>query len=140
MMRGFEQQELGVLLGLIQRTRLAPADGDDLLTLQVDGTKGSAVAGLRKCLFQSYETTPKPVWNPDVESPIDYRADWVPLPDVQPSANAFRTQWELFLRHVACGEPFPWDLLAGAKGVQLAELGVESWRRRCWVTVPPLNP
>ena len=113
---------------------------DDLLTIQVDGTKGSAVAGLRNCWIQLAGATPRPVWNPDEAVACDYRADWQPVLQTQAHANAFKVQWELFLRHVACGDPFPWDLLAGAKGVQLAELGRESWRTRAWVTVPPLEP
>jgi predicted dehydrogenase len=113
---------------------------DDLLTIQVDGTKGSAVAGLRNCWVQPATATPRPVWNPDVATPGDYRADWQLLPEVETHENAFRVQWELFLRHVACDEPFPWNLLAGARGVQLAELALESWRTRGWVNVPPLNP
>ena len=109
---------------------------DDLLTIQVDGTKGSAVAGLRDCWIQPAAATPRPVWNPDVASGADYRADWERVPEPAAPTNAFRAEWELFLRHVVCGDPFPWDLLAGAKGVQLAELGLESWRTRAWVAVP----
>jgi len=112
---------------------------DDLLTVQVDGTAGSAVAGLRDCWIQPASATPRPVWNPDVASGADYRADWERVPEPAVHTNAFRAQWELFLRHVARGEPFPWDLLAGAKGVQLAELGLESWRTRAWVNVPALD-
>jgi predicted dehydrogenase len=112
---------------------------DDLLTIQVDGTGGSAVAGLRDCWIQPAGETPRPVWNPDVASGADYRADWSRLQEPAVHTNAFRTEWELFLRHVACGDPFPWNLLAGAKGVQLAELGLESWRTRAWVTVPLLE-
>jgi predicted dehydrogenase len=112
---------------------------DDLLTIQVDGTNGSAVAGLRDCWIQAAAATPRPVWNPDVASGADYRADWERVPEPAAPMNAFRAEWELFLRHVACGDPFPWDLLAGAKGVQLAELGLESWRTRAWVPVPPLE-
>ncbi len=112
---------------------------DDLLTLQVDGTKGSAVAGLRGCWTQAAGATPRPVWNPDVESGADYRSDWERVAEPGGRMNAFRAEWELFLRHVASGDAFPWDLLAGAKGVQLAELGLESWRTRAWVTVPSLE-
>jgi len=108
---------------------------DDLLTLQVDGTKGSAVVGLRKCWVQSDACTPKPVWNPDVDPIIDYYADWNEVPDNIPYENAFKCQWELFLRHVVLDEPFQWDLLEGAKGVQLAELGQKSWQEKCWVEV-----
>ena len=112
---------------------------DDLLTIQVDGTKGTAVAGLRKCWIQPAGATPRPVWNPDVDSPIDYADGWLPVPDNQDYPNAFKAQWELFLRHVALDEPFGWSLLEGAKGVQLAEKGLESWRSRAWVDVPALE-
>ena len=111
---------------------------DDLLTLHVDGTKGSAVAGMRSCFMQSYESTPKPVWNPDIPSPIDFYADWTEVFADVVYDNAFKAQWELFLRHVVTGEPFPWDLMEGAKGVQLAEKGLESWDKRKWVSIPDL--
>jgi len=112
---------------------------DDLLTLHVDGEKGSAVAGLRDCHLQHYSNTPKPVWNPDIEQPIDFMEDWSEVPDQQMYDNAFKIQWELFLRHVALDEPFPWSLLEGAKGVQLAEQGIESWDKRAWVDIPELG-
>jgi predicted dehydrogenase len=111
---------------------------DDLLTVHVDGTRGSAVADLRECRMQSDATTPKPVWNPDVPSPIDYYDNWALMPTNQSYENAFKVQWELFLRHVALDEPFRWDLREGAKGVQLAELAAESWKKRAWVDVPEL--
>ena len=109
---------------------------DDLLTIQVDGTHGSAMAGLRECRVQPSATTPRPVWNPDVPSPIDYWQGWTLVPNRAEPENAFKAQWELFLRHVVFDEPFPWNLREGAKGVQLAELGIESWNRRAWVDVP----
>jgi predicted dehydrogenase len=112
---------------------------DDLLTVQVDGTKGSAVAGLRKCHVQAVADTPRPVWNPDLESPVDFFRDWKEVPDPGSEKNAFRAQWELFLLHVARGDPFPWNLLEGARGVQLAEKGIESWRKQAWVEVPELT-
>jgi predicted dehydrogenase len=111
---------------------------DDLLTLQVDGTKGSAVAGLRNCTMQPYTGTPRPVWNPDVDSPLNFYADWMTVPANQVFDNGFKTQWEMFLRHVAIDAPFQHDLREGAKGVQLAEKGLESWEKRCWVDVPEL--
>ena len=111
---------------------------DDLLTLQVDGTRGSAVAGLRDCRVQHAANTPKPVWNPDIDSPIDFRAGWVPVPANRIYENAFKAQWELFLRHVVLDEPFRWSLKEGAKGVQLAELAIESWKRRAWIDVPEM--
>jgi predicted dehydrogenase len=109
---------------------------DDLLTVQVDGTEGSAVAGLRDVWLQPYGATPRPLWNPDVPQPEDFPATWQRMPEQLDCDNAFKAQWELFLRHVVLGEPFPWNLLAGAKGVQLAELALASWRQRCWVRVP----
>ena len=112
---------------------------DDLLTLQVDGTLGSAVAGLRDCWIQPYGATPRPVWNPDIPNPIDFFASWQKVPEQREYDNAFKAQWELFLRHVVRDEPFPWSLLAGAKGVQLAEKGLESSRKRCWLDLPTLE-
>jgi predicted dehydrogenase len=112
---------------------------DDLLTLQVDGSKGSAVAGLRHCWIQPYGATPRPVWNPDVESPLNYFEGWQKVPEQDTFDNAFKRQWELFLRHVVKDEPFRWGLLEGAKGVQLAEKGIESWTKRAWVDVPELK-
>ena len=112
---------------------------DDLLTLQVDGTKGSAVAGLRECFIQHYGNTPKPTWNPDIPQPIDFYAGWSKIPEQEFFDNAFKVQWELFLKHVVKDTPFPWDLREGAKGVQLAEKGIESWEKRCWVDVPELK-
>jgi hypothetical protein len=97
------------------------------------------VAGLRECVVQHDSFTPKPVWNPDVDSPIDYYAGWQQAPTNQLYDNAFKVQWELFLKHVATGSPFPWTLLEGAKGVQLAELGLEAWQKRCWMDVPELT-
>jgi predicted dehydrogenase len=112
---------------------------DDLLTLQVDGTLGSAVAGLRECWIQHHGTTPRPLWNPDMDNPHSFYADWQRVPDQRAYDNAFKVQWELFLRHLVQDEPFPWNLLAGAKGVQLAELGYESSDKRAWVDVPALG-
>jgi predicted dehydrogenase len=112
---------------------------DDLLTLQVDGTEGSAVAGLRRCLFQSYDKTPRPIWNPDIPQPINFFDGWDEMPD-ENYDNAFKAQWELFLKHVAGEGPFRWNLLEGAKGVQLAELGLKSWKQRKWLDVPRLKP
>ena len=112
---------------------------DDLLTLQVDGTDGSAVAGLRNCMVQDNSATPRCLWNPDQESPVDYKDGWITQPTNALFDNAFKVQWELFLRHVVLNEPFPWSLLEGAKGVQLAELGLQSWAERRWLDVPKLG-
>lgn len=112
---------------------------DDLLTLQVDGTKGSAVAGLRECWIQHCGNTPRPTWNPDIAQPINFYEGWAKVPEQETYDNAFKVQWELFLRHIALNEPFRWSLLEGAKGVQLAELGLQSWKQRRWLDVPELK-
>jgi predicted dehydrogenase len=111
---------------------------DDLLQIQVDGTLGSAVATLRGCKTQQRAATPRPVWNPDVPNPLDFREHWQEVPDTGAFDNAFKVQWELFLRHVAADEPFAHDFHEGAKGVQLAELALQSCVERRWVDVRPL--
>ena len=113
---------------------------DDLLTIQVDGTKGSAVAGLRECRIQPYGATPKPTWNPDIPQPIDFYEGWSPMPEQMPMDNAFKVQWEAFLKYVVADTPYDKDLLEGAKGVQLAELGLRSWSERRWLDVLELEP
>ena len=112
---------------------------DDLLTIHVDGTHGSAVAGLRECWVQPYGATPKPIWNPDIPQPIDFYSNWMQVPDQREYDNAFKVEWELYLRHLVLDEPFRWDLLEGAKGVQLAEKGIESWNMRKWVDIPEMK-
>ncbi len=112
---------------------------DDLVTFHVDGTLGSAVAGLTDCRIQPRAATPKPVWNPDVPQTIDFYDTWQLVPANRAYDNAFKVEWELFLRHVVMGGPFPWNLLEGAKGVQLAELGLQSWRERRFVDVQALS-
>jgi predicted dehydrogenase len=111
---------------------------DDLLTLQVDGTRGSAVAGLRGCTIQPYGATPKPVWNPDIDSPIDFNENWMTVPTNQLFDNGFKVQWEMFLRHIVLDEPWEYGLLEGVKGVQLAEAGIKSWEDRRWITLEDL--
>lgn len=112
---------------------------DDLLTFQVDGTRGSALVGLRDCWVQHYGNTPCPVWNPDVDQPIDFFDNWSKVPEQEEYKNAFKIQWELFLRHVVLDEPFRWSLREGAKGVQLAELGLQSSVERRWIDLPELE-
>ncbi|MBX2818637.1 MAG: Gfo/Idh/MocA family oxidoreductase [Rhodothermaceae bacterium] len=112
---------------------------DDLLTVQVDGTKGSAVAGLQKCWVQSYGAAPRYIWNPDIPNPEEFYNAWNAVPDHGAYPNAFKAQWELFLRYVVADEPYRFDLREGAKGVQLAECATESWKSRSWVSIPPVD-
>ncbi len=112
---------------------------DELLQVQVDGTEGSAIAGLRDCRIQHRAGTPRPVWNPDIANPIDFFGGWQEVPDNQKFDNAFKVQWEMFLKHVELGTPFVHDLVEGAKGVQLADLALASWREKRWMDVPDLE-
>jgi predicted dehydrogenase len=112
---------------------------DELVQFQVDGTHGSAVAGLRGCRIQHRAGTPKPVWNPDLPASEDFRAQWQEVPDNEDFDNGFKVQWAAFLRHVVTGAPFPWDFFAGARGVQLAELGLRSAREGRRIEIPELT-
>lgn len=112
---------------------------DDLVTFQVDGTLGSAVAGLHDCVIQPRNATPRPVWNPDQRQSIDFRKTWMPVPDNASYDNGFKTQWEMFIRHVVEDTPYAHTLIEGAKGVQLVECALQSWKERRWVDVPRLT-
>jgi predicted dehydrogenase len=110
----------------------------ELLELQVDGTHGSAVAGLRHCAVQHRVSTPAAVWNPDLPDPLDYPGQWADVPDNAVFDNGFKTQWEQFLHAAAEGTGVPWDLAEGAKGVQLAGLARQSSAERRRLDVPAL--
>lgn len=112
---------------------------DDLVTFQVDGTHGSAVAGLTRCFTQHRVNTPRPVWNPDQPQTMQFDQQWEEVPDTQVYENGFKLQWEDFIRHVVEDKPWRFNLLEGAKGVQLAELGLKSWAERRWMDVPELS-
>lgn len=111
----------------------------DLVTFQVDGTHGSAVAGLTRCYTQHRVNTPRPVWNPDQPQTMNFEDQWEEVPDNQVYENGFKIQWEEFIRHVVADAPWGFDFLEGAKGVQLAELGLKSWAERRWLDVPALS-
>ncbi|HEU5406129.1 MAG TPA: Gfo/Idh/MocA family oxidoreductase, partial [Nitrospira sp.] len=112
---------------------------DELFNLQVDGTEGSAVAGLRDCKTQHRVNTPRPTWNPDLPNPFRFREHWLEVPDNGEFENGFKVQWEMFLRHVVLDTPFPHTFVDGARGVQLAELGLRSWAERRWLDVPKID-
>lgn len=112
---------------------------DDLVTFQVDGTHGSAVAGLTRCWTQHRVNTPRPVWNPDQPQTMNFAQQWDEVPDNQPVDNGFKVQWEEFIRHIVADAPWKFDLMQGVKGVQLAELGLKSWHERRWLDVPKLE-
>lgn len=112
---------------------------EDLVTFHVDGTHGSAVATLTECKAQSRVNTPRPVWNPDVKNTMDFGSQWQDVPDTQVYDNGFKIQWEAFIRHVVEDAPYKWTLPEGAKGVQLVEAALQSWKERRFVDVPALN-
>ncbi len=111
---------------------------DDLVTFQVDGTNGSAIAGLHDCMMQARQATPRPVWNPDERQPLDLYAAWQPVPEFASFDNGFKVQWEMFIRHIAEDAPYKYTLREGAKGLQLVELATQSWQERRWVDIPTL--
>ena len=112
---------------------------EDLVTFHVDGTHGSAVAGLQACKAQSRVNTPRPIWNPDVKQTMTFTDQWQEVPDTQFYDNGFKIQWEHFIRHIVENEPYRWTLPEGAKGVQLVEAALQSWQERRWVDVAPLK-
>ncbi len=112
---------------------------DDLVTFHADGTHGSAVAGLTRCYTQARVNTPRPVWNPDEPQTMKFQDQWEEVPDNTVYDNGFKVQWEGFIRHLIENTPWKFDLLEGAKGVQLAELGLKSWAERRWLDVPELK-
>ncbi|MEM1361321.1 MAG: Gfo/Idh/MocA family oxidoreductase [Pseudomonadota bacterium] len=129
----------GEIVAHINSSWCTRVNRDDLVTFQVDGTLGSAVAGLHSCRSQHRVNTPKPVWNPDEPQTMNFHDGWEEVPDNQAFDNGFKVQWEQFLRHVAEDAPWRYTLTEGAKGVQLAEAGYQSWRERRWVDLAPLE-
>lgn len=109
------------------------------MQFHVDGTHGSAVVGLFGAKIQHRNQTPKPVWNPDLADEHDYQADWAQVPTNDIFLNGFRQQWEEYLTSHVLGTDYPFDLLAGARGVLLAEAGLESSRTGAKVTIDELS-
>jgi predicted dehydrogenase len=129
----------GGTIAVINSSWCVRVNRDELVEFQVDGTLGSAVAGLRRCRVQPRATTPKPVWNPDLETPEPFRSQWQELPDNDDFDNGFKVQWEEYLRHVVTGAPFPYTFAAAARGVQLAELGYRSSTEGRRIEIPEIQ-
>ncbi|MGH2346241.1 MAG: Gfo/Idh/MocA family oxidoreductase, partial [Chloroflexota bacterium] len=129
----------GGIVAQINSSWCTRVNRDELFSLQIDGTQGSAAAGLRECSVQPRASTPRAIWNPDAPNPLRFRDYWLDVPEPAAPDNAFKAQWERFLAHVVCDAPFPWTLWAGARGVQLAELGMQSWEEGRRLTVPTLS-
>ncbi|MGW2217876.1 Gfo/Idh/MocA family protein [Nonomuraea sp. NPDC001684] len=128
----------GDVIAQINSSWTVRVNRDELVEFQVDGTHGSAVAGLRNCRFQHRAATPKPVWNPDLPATARFRDDWQEVPDNAEFDNGFKVQWAAFVRHVLEDAPFPNDFASGARGVQLAELGLRSNAEGRRIEVPQL--
>ncbi|WP_219460762.1 Gfo/Idh/MocA family protein [Nonomuraea rhizosphaerae] len=126
----------GGIVAQINSSWTVRVNRDELVEFQVDGTLGSAVAGLRDCRFQHRAATPKPVWNPDLPATARFRDGWQEVPDNVEFDNGFKVQWEAFVRHVCEDAPFPNDFASGARGVQLAELGLRSSAEGRRIEVP----
>jgi len=129
----------GGVIAQINSSWVTRVKRDDLVTFHVDGTHGSAVAGLTRCYTQHRVNTPRPVWNPDEPQTMKFQDQWDEMPDNTVYDNGFKVQWEGFIRHLVENTPWKFDLLEGAKGVQLAELGLKSWAERRWLDVPELK-
>ncbi len=120
--------EIGDVVVQMNSSWAVRVDRKELVEFQVDGTHGSAVAGLFGCRVQPRVRTPKPVWNPDEPTDQDFRAQWDEVPDNQPFRNGFRAQWEQFLTDVAVGRPHPYDFLSGVRGLELVDAALASSR------------
>jgi predicted dehydrogenase len=129
----------GGVLAQVSSSWASRVKRDDLLQIQVDGTRGSAVCGLHRCFVQPLVATPKPFFDPERPQAMVFGEQWQEMPDIEPLRNGYRAGWELFLRHVAEDAPFPSTLLEGAKSVQLAEACYQSSRERRWIDLPPLT-
>jgi predicted dehydrogenase len=116
----------GGVIAQVNSSWTVRVEREELVEFQVDGTHGSAVAGLWGCRIQPRAHTPLPVWNPDVPTDLDFRSQWVQIPDNQQFANGFRAQWEQFLLDVESGRPHQYDFMAGVRGLQLVEAGYQS--------------
>src|SRR3954447_24557603 len=133
----FELQ--GGVVAQVNSSWAVRVDRDELVEFQVDGTHGSAVAGLFGCRIQPRNATPKPVWNPDVPDTHDYSGDWLRVPDNDPVENGFKMQWEQFITDVDAGRPHPYDLAAGVRGLQLVEAGLASSAEGRRVEIDPVT-
>lgn len=130
----------GGVIAQINSSWCVRVNRDELVEFQVDGTDGSAVAGLRGCVAQHRATTPRATWNPDLPDPVDHRAAWAPVPDNGTFDNGFKLQWEQFIRHIVDDDDHPYDFLSGVRGSALAEAGLRSSEQGRRVELTPLSP
>jgi len=129
----------GGVIAQINSSWCVRVDRGELVEFQVDGTHGSAVAGLFGCRIQPRVQTPMPVWNPDLPTTEDFRGQWQQVPDNMEFVNGFRAQWEQFLTDLDAGRPHRFDLAAGVRGLQLVEAGLESSAEGRRVAIDPVT-
>jgi predicted dehydrogenase len=130
----------GGVIAQVNSSWAVRVDRKELVEFQVDGTRGSAVAGLFGCRVQPRELTPVPVWNPDLPTSEDFRAQWTEMPDTEVARNGFRIQWEQFLLDVHHGRPHPYDFAAGVRGLQLVDAGLRSSAEGRRIELPTERP
>jgi predicted dehydrogenase len=118
--------EIGDVVVSMNSSWAVRVDRKELVEFQVDGTHGSAVAGLFGCRIQPRVRTPKPVWNPDLPTDQDFRGQWDEIPDNQDYTNGFRAQWEAYLADVDAGRPHPYGFMSAVRGLELVEAGLTS--------------
>jgi predicted dehydrogenase len=103
---------------------------DDVLSIQVDGTEGSAFATAHGCWTQSLEDTPLPRLDTVNGQTMNLFETWDEAPDAEPFQHSFRYGWELYLRHVMEDGPFPFGLEQGVKAIQLVDAAYRSAEER----------
>jgi predicted dehydrogenase len=118
--------EIGDVVVQMNSSWAVRVDRKELVEFQVDGTHGSAVAGLFGCRVQPRVRTPKPVWNPDEPTDQDFRSQWDEVPDNEVFGNGFRAQWEQYLLDVDAGRSHPYDFMSAVRGLELVEAGLRS--------------
>ena len=102
----------------------------ELVEFQVDGTHGSAVAGLFGCRIQPREATPeagvepRPAHRPRTSAPSGRRC-----PTTRSSATGSARSGSSSCSTSTHGRPHPYDFAAGVRGLRLVEAGLQSSRR-----------
>lgn len=111
---------------------------DDMLVIHATGTEASAVTTLHDCWTQTLANTPKPVFPVAAPQTMDFAAQWLAVPELDPFKNSYRVAWEAFLRHIAEEAPNTASLTAAARHLQLIDACHESHRERRWVALPEI--
>ena len=130
----------GGAVGVITNSWATRPRRDDTMVVQIDGTKGSAVAGRFRCFTQSAANTPEAFILAARPGGVDLMDHWrEEVPGPEANKSPFRYCWEAFLRHVGEDAPYLPTLVEGAKAVQLADLAYRSVVEQRWMSVPDLK-